>query len=286
MPLLNESVKVFEDPTFYFSDSMFIETIYIEDLGAFFSSIEAEYKDGLSPETRCIYVEEPTFGSFFEYAKSIAIKIKYVLNFFALDNPILIPYAYLLSKGDYKRSSKIMDIADVEAVANLHKFKAQCYEITSNREKLSDFFKIVDKACETHPAALFTLDRFNSCLTRVNELDRIVDACVSLESLISGNQELSFRFSLYHSLIAEPSIGNRAEAFEAFRNLYNARSSIVHGDLREKDLTKVKDKWLSTKQLAIAAINYYLAFLYENPANKWDVHLRNLALNIDKRIID
>lgn len=286
MPLLNESVKVFEDPTFYFGDTMFIETIYIEDLGAFFSGVEAEYKDGLTPETKCIYVEEPSFGSFFEYAKNTAIKIKYVLNFFALDHPILLPYAYLLSTGDNRRSSKIIDIADIEAVANLHKFRTRRYSISADREKLSDFYKVVNRACENHAAALFTLDRFNSCLIRVEELDQIVDACIGLESLISGNQELSFRFSLYHSLVAEPIVEKRAKAFETFKNLYNARSSIVHGSLREKDLTKVRSEWKSTKQLAMASINYYLAFLYDNLADNWDVHLRNLALGIDKRITD
>lgn len=168
----------------------------------------------------------------------------------------------------------------------MHKFKTRRYEINTDREKLSDFYKIVDRACENHSAALFTLDRFNSCLIRVEELDQIVDACISLESLISGNQELSFRFSLYHSLVAEPAAIKRAEAFETFKNLYNARSGIVHGDLKEKDLTKVRSGWKSTKQLAMASINYYLAFLYDNSADKWDGHLRNLALGIDKRVTD
>jgi hypothetical protein len=286
MPLLNETIAGFEDPACYLRDQMFIETIYIEDLGAFFSDVSAEYRDGLSRETKCIYIEEPSFGSFLEYAKNIAIKVKYALNFFAAEHPIIVPYAYLLSPGDNKRSSSILEIADIEAVANLHKLKTQEYVIGVDREKISEFYKIIDLACENHQPALFTLDRFNSCLMRAEEIDRMVDACISLESLIIGNNELSFRFSLYHSLISESDIENRTSAFESFKNLYNARSSIVHGDVREKDLNKVRTKWQSTMGLAMASINYYLAYLFDRPAKDWDNHLRNLALGIEKRVID
>ena len=286
MPLLNESVTGFEDPACYLRDRMYVDTIYIEDFGAFFSDVNDEYKDGLTRDTKCIYVENPVFDSFLEYAKNTAIKVKYALNFFAGGYPIILPYAYLLSPGDNKRSSSILEIADIEAVANLHKFKTQEYVVNTDREKLSNFYKVIDQACENHPAALFTLDRFNSCLMRAEEIDRIVDACISLESLINGNQELTFRFSLYHSLIAEPVTEKRANAFDSFKNLYSARSSIVHGDIRKKDLDKVRSNWKSTMHLAMASLNYYLAYLFDKPVKEWDIHLRNLALGIEQRIID
>ncbi|HST50607.1 MAG TPA: hypothetical protein VLJ61_01250 [Pyrinomonadaceae bacterium] len=286
MPLLNKTVIGFEDPAFYLRDQMFIETIYIEDLGAFFSGVNDEYKDGLGRETKCVYIEEPSFDSFLEYAKKTAIKVKYALNFFATEHPVILPYAYLLSAGDNRRSSSIVEIADIEAVANLHKLKTQEYAVNADREKLSDFYKIIDQACENHQPALFTLDRFNSCLIRAEEIDRMVDACVSLESLISGNQELSFRFSLYHSLISEADPEKRAAAFDSFKNLYSARSGIVHGDIKERDLTKVRSNWKSTMSLAMASLNYFLAYLFEKPAIDWDKHLRNLALGIERRIID
>lgn len=285
LPILNNVVEIFGEPAFYFDDEAFIDTIYVEDFGAFFSGIDSAYKDGVTPTTPCIYIDDVEEKDFLVRAKEIGIKVRFALNFFAKDAPVLLPYACLLSKGDSRKSSTIQDVADVEAIAGIHKLRQSNYAVSTDRERFADFMKIVNAACLRHPPALFTIGRFSSCFTRFDEVDRIVDACVSLESLIQGQQELSFRFGLYLALICESDPTKRGDAFARFRNLYSARSSIVHGDLREKDIEKVRKDWKITQQQAFAAINYYLAFLFENDAAGWDEHLRGLALGSDIRIL-
>lgn len=285
IPFLNHEVEVFDEPTFYFDDNTFIEKIYVEDFGAFFSGVSNEYKDSINTNTKCIYIDNPVYDDFRDFVQTIAIKIRYALNCFAIDHPPIFPYAYLLNKGDNKQSSEILELADIEAVANAHKFKNQRFKVKEERENLSNFFKLIDSVCKNKQVALFTIDRFNSCLTRAKELDQIVDACISLESLINGNSELVFRFSLYHSLIAESDISKRIDTFNLFKSFYSARSTIVHGGIEDKSVIKVKENWETIKDLAKRSINYYLAYLYEKPDGNWDEHLKNLALGVEDRVL-
>lgn len=285
IPFVNESVELYEEPTFYFGDNIFIESIYVEDFGAFFSEeVGKDYKDGIKKTTKCIYIEDFERRNFSDFVQSLAIKIRYSLNCFSDGFPPIFPYAYLLEKGDHKQSSSIIEVADIEPISNIHKLKINPYKIVIERERLSDFYKLVNESCNKKPTAIFTLDRFNSCLTRINNFDKIVDLCISLESLIDGNTELVFRFCLYHSLVSEPDPSRRIEVFDLLKSLYNARSKIVHGGQEDKAVKKVISHWLEIKDLATRSINYYLAYLYEKPEGDWNEHLKKLALGTESRI--
>src|SRR5205085_7771214 len=123
---------------------------------------------------------------------------KFALNNFSSGtSPVLLPYAALMTVNDKTRKSRVMEVIDLEAVANFHTLRGQPYKVRSGAttEAVSGLYKVVDKACTAHPPAIFTLERFNTCLTRANQIDQIVDTSISLESLISGTHELSFRFA-------------------------------------------------------------------------------------------
>jgi hypothetical protein len=214
--------------------------------------------------------------------------VKFALNNFSTEAPVLLPYAALLNVNAKTRKSRLIEFVDLEAVANLYNLKKQTYKVRagSTSESVSSLYKVLDKACSNNVSAVFTLERFNSCLTRANILDQIVDASISLESLISGNAELSFRFALYHSFISEAEPEKRAIAFEHFKNLYSARSGVVHGDVKEKILKKVVDNWSEVMRLTRASINYYLLFLFLKDPKDWDEHLRRLVLGLDNLITD
>jgi len=288
MPLLNKKVTTFKGPPWYFDDKTFLGTIYVEDHGAFFTKGDDRYSGDIKIDTKCICVDDPEFDDFNTFAKTTSAKLKFALNNFASSGPVLLAYAALMNVNAKTRKSRVTEIVDLEAVPNLHEIRKQTYKVRagSNSEGVSGLYKVLDKACRNSPAAVFTLERFNTCLTRANIHDQIVDASISLESLISGTAELNFRFALYHSFISEPDSNKRAEAFEHFKNLYSARSGVVHGDVKDKVMKKVTDNWSEVMRLTRASINYYLLFLFLRDPKDWDEHLRRIVLGIDKIITD
>lgn len=170
--------------------------------------------------------------------------------------------------------------------------KEGAFQLTANatREVLSATYKAVTKTCTEHPAVLFTLERFNSSLIRAETFDKIVDITISMESLITGKDELRYRFSLHNAFVAASDPQAREDAFSLLQSLYDARSAIVHGDVDSKDnkkaITKATDNWLDIVRLAKATINYYLLYLGEYNKNEWNDHLKRLVFGLDKRLIE
>jgi hypothetical protein len=281
-------VTTLKGPAWYFDEGVYLETIYDEDYGAIQRDGPEEYKSNITINTKCIYISDPSFDNLDSFSKRIAIKLKFVLNNFSTGTPVVLPYAALLGTSG---KARILQTADIEAVANLHTLKKQSYRIKpkADRETISTYYKVVSKTCDNNPTLFFTLERFNSCLTRSEIFDRIVDVTISLESLISGTQELRHRFALYNSFIAESEVQPRLDAFDLFVALYDARSGIVHGDVSSKDkeklLTRVRNNWDEILRLATASINYHLLFLYERNKAEWDRHLKHLVFGRDSRIV-
>lgn len=288
MPLLNKKVTTFKGSPWYFDDKTFLGTIYVEDHGAFFSKNNDRYSGDIRIDTKCVYIEGPDFTDLQSFARTVSAKVKFALNNFSVNAPVLVPYAALLTVNSKNRKSRISEIVDLEALANFDELRTQDYRVRagSKSEAISGLYKVLDKACDVKSAAVFTLERFNTCLTRASVLDRIVDACISLESLISGSAELNFRFALYHSFISEKEPAKRDAAFAHFKNLYAARSGVVHGDVREAVMKKVTDNWSEILRLTRASINYYLLFLFLRKPEEWDEHLRRLVLGLDTRITE
>ena len=291
MPLLYRDVVTLEYPIWYLDNRIFLVTIYDEDYGAFLKTEEDDfYKKNIDSKIWCIYVNEPSFEDFNVYIKEMAIKLKFVLNNFSSGIPVVLPFAALISTKD--ENTHIKKLSDIEAVANLHSFKKKILKIrpTYNSETVATHFKIVNQCCDKNRSLLFTLGRFNSCLSRHEILDKIVDITICLESIIGGTQELRYRFSLHHSLISESDVQSRMDAFDFFMALYDARSAIVHGDVSPKDakkkIDKIENNWNKILRLAKSSINYYLFYLFQNSDCKWDQHLKNLVFGKDKRIVD
>jgi hypothetical protein len=151
-------------------------------------------------------------------------------------------------------------------------------------------YKAVNKTCAENPTVLFTLERFNSSLLRPEMFDKIVDITISIESLITGKDELRYRFSLHNAFVAASQPQAREEAFSLLQSLYDARSAIVHGDIDSKDnkkaIAKATEKWPDIVRLAKATINYYLLFLGEHKKSEWNEHLKRLVFGLDQRLID
>ena len=113
----------------------------------------------------------------------------------------------------------------------------------------------------------------------------MIDTTISLESLIPSNVELRFKFSLYLSFILAEAPEKREETFKLLRNLYDARSSLVHGDHGSKEIEKVRDDWERVHSFLQKAICYYLFYLSCDREKKWEEHLKRLVFGLDKRIV-
>lgn len=74
------------------------------------------------------------------------------------------------------------------------------------------------------------LGRFHDSYARQNERDKLIDLCVTLESLyVREKDELAYRLALRCAYFLERDEVKLEETFHAVKDIYNARSKIVHG---------------------------------------------------------
>lgn len=76
------------------------------------------------------------------------------------------------------------------------------------------------------------LSRFHDSYERQNERDKLIDLCISLESLyVREKDELAYRLALRCAYFLEED--ELTETFRAVKDIYDARSKIVHGASRQ-----------------------------------------------------
>jgi hypothetical protein len=298
-PMLNRSVTTFAGPHWYLDDGVRVVTIGDGELGAFQRLTDGssgnDYYSLLAPTSRCIYVERSTIpeGGWQDFAQKEARKVQTLFNLVAREDPAILLFGIVYSD---KQKIIAKEVVDLEGIASVHRFRRSKYRIQSGSkpETISAFYRVISETCEAVPSAHVTLDRFNASLTRASLLDRILDVAVSLESLIEGHQEVSYRVA-FLSFVASRVPSERKSAFLRLRDLYNARSRIVHGEGGQKALMKalkpVESSWSDLVRLAKSIVNYYLIYEssrirgnYQLP--KWRDHLLNLILGVDQRIVE
>lgn len=138
-------------------------------------------------------------------------------------------------------------------------------------------FTAVCTALRKHPPLRITLSRFNSAMGRLAWDDKLIDLCISLESIFQAQTEISFQFALFNSLLSEDDFNKRLEIFKTLKKLYDQRSNVVHGN-KELDQTWIAEKWEDLTQIARAAILKKVDFLTRNDHNQWKLELQSLAL--------
>lgn len=98
---------------------------------------------------------------------------------------------------------------------------------------------------------------YNQYLNACNSLSieiSILNLITALESLlVKGNGEISYRVSLFSSIVFSDTIEERHEIFDLIRELYGLRSRVVHGEINEviKKLSKndIYDKYFTLKKV-------------------------------------
>ena len=136
----------------------------------------------------------------------------------------------------------------------------------------------------------FALNRFNRCILRSENDDKIIDAAIGLEAILSGERKTEITYTISNRIPIVfkhiPSeLYNVNESRDILRKIYNYRSKIVHGAA-----VKDKDKFYSIngvniefETIAVDFLRHTLLFIIQYPEfldpNKFDQYIDNVLLS-------
>jgi hypothetical protein len=108
----------------------------------------------------------------------------------------------------------------------------------------------------------------------VDPADALLDLCISLESLLNSQTEVSFRFGLsLAKLIGLNGAGAQSTA-ELLGNLYKLRSKLAHGDPgAHKLLSQMQADLPKIRKIAREILVRYVLYLGDHSRREWDEHL-------------
>lgn len=111
---------------------------------------------------------------------------------------------------------------------------------------------------------------------RSNDLqDSLLDLCISLESLIDSQTEVSFRFGVCLAKITRAKGPESEEKANLLSQLYDLRSRIVHGDPRSTVmLKKIAPQMPYLRRLAREILTIYLLYMSEHSYEEWKAHVK------------
>lgn len=293
-PFLNEGMTTFSGPPLLLADGVYIRTVDDGVYSAFHRYNEASsiFNFITIGKTKCVYVDcelnEETDGIGYEtYVSVYGRRLRTLLNLLADEGSALFgPIAVMKNEKKLSVLSVVQDESASEPLVKRNqKFRFKSHV---DRQVVAETYRIIDSVSEAYSKSFVTLDRYNSSLIRNSWEDRLIDATIALESLISGKTELRFKFSLYLSHVVENSPEQRISAFKLFQETYDARSILVHGSSEKNDnkrVDKVRQNWEQVATYLHKAINYYLFYLYYHDKPEWDTHLKNLVFKVESKIV-
>jgi hypothetical protein len=126
-----------------------------------------------------------------------------------------------------------------------------------------------------------TIRRFNFAYNRTLPEDKLVDYAISYEALFSGKEDkesLNHKLALRFSRLHKRNFNDREFYFQKGKDLYNARSAIVHGDDRRKKNQLLKLTVEEVEEFIRTSIMLYIKKLILNNFNH-DSILRHLDLD-------
>lgn len=119
-----------------------------------------------------------------------------------------------------------------------------------------------------------TVYRYNRYVMNRNSPDALLDLSICLESLFSATTEIRFRFSLGLVKLLGYSDKKSLQYFELFKDLYDLRSSYVHGDPKyKKAYKKLAPHFRLLRDSSRKALGLYILYLKENKPHTWANYL-------------
>lgn len=262
MPVLNKTAKVFGRPLFLDQHTI-LNTISASDLGLISRAPDRLDISAVPATCKCIVKRNPS-------APELELLVlNYLFNHFRSDDPLFMPSAFLI---DGVRSERIVEHITLHAPYK-HNYKLN-YRPTNacTAPDYSEFYPRITSAIDRLPSLRITLDRFNSALLKDRIEDRIIDLCIALESLLSSQTEIAYRFSIQHAVLSKGNQYEAQDSFKLLKLLYDTRSKIVHGE-NARGLPEVQNNWATLLDLAANSISKYVLHLSERDHGSWQRYL-------------
>lgn len=295
IPILNKQLKTFTEIQWFLDKQKNILIKKIDELD--FELVKAlnepEFEFQIYKEITCIYINafDSRVLDIDEMVKQTAIKIQFIFNIFSINNPILLNYSLIVEKKGKVEILRILDIATIQSYFKSRDLKFQLKKRVSIKD-FENFEEVLSKAISKEPALYFTLEKFNSSLTKTNGFDKIIDFTICLESIIKTDSELAFKFSLFHSHLSSLVETDLEVNFVLLKQLYIARSKIVHGALTKKVINKeiepVINRLTEIEKIVRTCLNYYIFYLFKCNSDStlpiWTDHINKIILKSNKKI--
>lgn len=121
-----------------------------------------------------------------------------------------------------------------------------------------------------------TASRYIKYARSTNLADALMDLCISLESLLDSQTEISFRFGTCLAKVTGEKGSKAEEMARLLSDLYDVRSKIAHGDpIAAKLLKAIEPKLSKLRALARRILTIYILFSSEHSRDKWKAYIRS-----------
>jgi len=121
-----------------------------------------------------------------------------------------------------------------------------------------------------------TADRFVRYSGTNNVGDSLMDLCISLESLLDSQTEVSFRFGTCLAKVTGERGKKAEETAKLLSDLYDLRSKMVHGADSTKELRKLERHLPALRRIARVVLTNYVLYMSEHSRADWREHLHTL----------
>jgi len=119
-----------------------------------------------------------------------------------------------------------------------------------------------------------TFSRYVRSRREQNAADALIDLCISLESLLDAEMEISFRFALSLAKITNDKGAKAQEHADLLKGLYGYRSRAVHGDPKaERHFQKTQQRLPELHNLARHILVAHVIYMQDHSRDEWKKHI-------------
>ncbi len=284
LPILNETCVTFRGPSWWLADGVQVRSMTVEEARLISEEAPRGFGHRVEAGQKILAMRDLEGGPYhrarISHEKAVnltALGAQVALNLVAQSDPIVVPYGVVVSEAFTRR---LRCVYEFDAWGDTIALRRRRYRVKQDigRSEVEALFQMALSAMEQQPQLQITLSRLCSALVKANIEDQLIDLAISLESLVPGGGEFRFRFPYYLSLLSYSDAERRKDAFVQLRDLYDARSALVHGRPdRSKFVAEVSSSWSRFVTLAKHCVLYRLEFEHRMKDSDWKEHLTDLA---------
>lgn len=272
IPLLNATCTLIPKVPIFLDERISVRGFTPEHIVA----IQARRKTAaqhVHPGAKCILLASGNAEASIQEIERLSLHATFILNFFAKAGTVNCGPCFSIKHVRTHSVSKIFKSAP------LSYDYSPTYSIdpTTDPLKIKSLYEGIQSAVDKERGLNLSLHRFNSALSRIELHDRLIDMSICLESIFNAQTEISFRFALYNSLLAEDDPKERYTLFLLLKRLYKERSNAVHGNTAA-DSTWINANWPTIIKIAKLALLKKIDYLSGAQTDSWQTHLDKLAL--------